>query len=53
MSLNILLSVIGEFDSLVFDTLSDLVGGALPMWSRLKAALPIRLGGVGLRCACD
>ena len=23
------------------------------MWSQLKAALPIRLGGVGLRRACD
>ena len=50
---DILLPVISEFDSLIFDALSDLVGGALPMWSRLKAALPIRLGGVGLRRACD
>lgn len=29
------------------------MGGALPDWSRSKATLPIRLGGVGLRQACD
>ena len=48
---DILLSVTTSFDAVIFDCLSDLTGGSLTHWSRQKAALPIRLGGVGLRLA--
>ena len=48
---DIALPVVEDFDSIVFDCLSELTGGTLSSWSRLKAALPTRLGGVGLRQA--
>ena len=42
-----------DFDAVIFDSLSELVGGSLTSWSRCKAALPIKLGGVGLRLASE
>ena len=40
-----------EFDSAMFKALSDLIGGAVSPWARLKATLPVRLGGLGLHQA--
>uniref|UniRef100_A0A1X7SVN2 Reverse transcriptase domain-containing protein n=1 Tax=Amphimedon queenslandica TaxID=400682 RepID=A0A1X7SVN2_AMPQE len=48
---DVLSSVTMDFDAIIFDFLSELVGGSLTSWSRCKAALPIKLGGVGLRLA--
>ena len=40
-----------DFDSFMFHCINDLVGGALSNWSHLKASLPPRLGGLGIRRA--
>ena len=45
---DVLLPVCLQFDSLVFEALSDLTGGSVTPWARLKASLPVRLGGLGL-----
>ena len=37
-----------QFDSLIFDTLSGLIGGSVSSWARLKASLLVRLGELGL-----
>ena len=47
----VLLPVCQQFDSVIFDALSNLIGGSVTSWARLKASLPIRLGGLGLRQA--
>ena len=48
---DILLPVIHSFDEFMFHCINDLVGGALSLWSHLKATLPPRLGGIGIRLA--
>ena len=40
-----------SFDSLTCDALSNLTGGPLPDWSRLKTSLPSFLGGLNVRQA--
>ncbi|XP_019859057.1 PREDICTED: uncharacterized protein LOC109587260, partial [Amphimedon queenslandica] len=47
----VLLSIIGTFDEHIALCLSNLIGGGLSPWSLLKATLPVRLGGIGLRQA--
>ena len=42
-------SVLGEFDDLIFNYLSCLVGGFSSSWSLSKATLPIDMGGLGIR----
>jgi hypothetical protein len=42
---------VSSFDILMFEALSDLVGGPLPEWSWSKANLPVSAGGVGIRSA--
>ena len=44
-------SVLGEFDDLIFNYLSRLVGGFPSSWSWSKTTLPIDMGGLGLRSA--
>lgn len=46
---DILFPILHDFDSFMFHCINDLVGGALSDWSRLKASLPPRLGGLGIR----
>lgn len=43
--------VLGEFDHLIFNYLSRLVGGFPSSWSWSKATLPIDMGELGLRSA--
>ena len=45
------LPVCQQFDSVIFNAFSNLIGGSVTSWARLKASLPIRLGGLGLRQA--
>ena len=40
-----------SFDSVIFESLSDLVGGPLPDWSWTKAYLPTSLGGLSIHRA--
>ena len=42
---------IARFDLVMSESISDLVGGSFTDWSRLKASLPIALGGLGVRRA--
>ena len=42
---------ISRFDSLLYDSLSNIVGSFLSAWSWDKASLPVSLGGIGLKCA--
>ena len=42
---------LGSFDSLMVDTLCNLVGGPPPDWSWLKASLPSSLGGLSIQRA--
>ena len=39
------------FDNAMLEALSDLAGGPLPEWARLKASLPSSLGGLNIRRA--
>ena len=48
---DILFPILQDFDSFMFHCINDLVGGALFDWSHLKASLPPRLGGLGIRRA--
>ena len=40
-----------SFDSVIYESLSDLVGGPLPDWSWTIASLPTSLGGLSIRRA--
>ena len=44
-------SSLDSFDSLLLSSLSDSLGACLSQWSRLKASLPVSMGGLGLRRA--
>ena len=46
---DILFPILQDFDSFMFHCINDLVGGSLSDWSHLKASLPPRLGGLGIR----